>query len=233
MKLPTVVLVVAASLFHVPVERPRHKMMSDSLNNPAAEKAALRKHAGKTRAALAADDADAAGRLAAQAGIVAEIAISLPNSPDSGGDAPVIAAYIPIRSELSPLPLIEALAADGFATAMPVTPEPGNPLLFRAWAPGAPLADGPYNTKQPPSDAAEMIPSLILAPMLAFDSSCWRLGYGGGFYDRTLSGLRAAGRHAVALGIAYDGQLVDKVPTGPNDMRLEGVLTPSGLRSAG
>ena len=69
--------------------------------------------------------------------------------------------------------------------------------------------------------------------MLAFDSSCWRLGYGGGFYDRTLSGLRAVGRHVVALGIAYDGQLVDKVPTGSYDMRLDGVLTPSGLRLAG
>ena len=134
--------------------------MSDPLNDPAAEKAALRKHAGKTRAALAADDAGAAGRLAAQAGIVAEIAMSLSDAPDNGGGAAVIAAYLPIRSELSPLPLIEALAADGFPTAMPVTPEPGNPLLFRAWAPGAPLADGPYNTKQPPSDAAEML-SLI------------------------------------------------------------------------
>lgn len=206
--------------------------MSDPLNDPAAEKAALRKHAGKTRAALAADDADAAGRLAAQAGIVAEIAMSLSDSPDNGGDAPAIAAYLPIRSELSPLPLIEALAANGFATAMPVTPKPGNLLLFRAWAPGAPLANGPYNTKQPPSGSALVIPSVILAPMLAFDSSCWRLGYGGGFYDRTLSGLRAASRHVVALGIAYDGQLVDKVPTGPYDMRLDGVLTPSGLRSA-
>ena len=207
--------------------------MSDPLNDPAAEKAALRKHADKTRSALAAYDVDAAGRLAAQAGIVAEIAMSILDSSDSGGGAPVIAAYLPIRSELSPLPLIESLAADGFVTAMPVTPEPGNPLLFRAWTPGAPLVDGPYNTKQPPSNAAEMIPSVILSPLLAFDSSCWRLGYGGGFYDRTLSGLRAAGRHIVALGIAYDGQLVDKVPTGPYDMRLEGVLTPSGLRSAG
>ena len=232
MKLPTVVLVVAAFLFHVPVERPRHTIMSDPLNDPAAEKAALRKHAGKTRAALAADDTDAAGMLASQAGIVAEIALSILDSPGSGGDLPIVAAYFPLRSELSPLPLIEALATKGFATAMPVTPEPGNPLLFRAWAPGEPLADGPYNTKQPPSDAAEMIPSVILVPMLAFDASCWRLGYGGGFYDRTLSGLRMAGRHVVALGIAYDGQLVEKVPTGPYDMRLDGVLTPSGLRSA-
>ncbi|MET1095267.1 MAG: hypothetical protein ABWW89_04935, partial [SAR116 cluster bacterium] len=69
--------------------------------DPAAEKAALRKDAGKTRAALAADDADAAGRLAAQAGIVAEIAMSLSDAPDNGGGAAVIAAYLPIRSELS------------------------------------------------------------------------------------------------------------------------------------
>ena len=191
--------------------------------------------AGKARAALAAADPDAAGRLAAQAGIIAEIARSVcgADGRDDTGDAPVVAAYLPIRSELSPLPLVEALAADGFVTAMPVTPEPGNPLLFRAWAPGAPLADGPYKTKQPPAGAAEMIPSVILAPMLAFDRSCWRLGYGGGFYDRTLSGLRAAGRRVVAIGVAYDGQLLDKVPTGPYDMRLDGVLTPSGLRSAG
>ena len=209
--------------------------MSDSSIDPAAEKAALRKDAGKARAALASADVDAAGRLAAQAGIVAEIATSLSgeDAPHSSSDAPVIAAYLPIRSELSPLPLIAALVDQGFVTAMPVTPEPGNPLLFRAWAPGAPLAEGPYNTEQPPADAAEMIPSVILAPMLAFDKSCWRLGYGGGFYDRTLSGLRAAGRRVVALGIAYDGQLVDKVPTGPYDMRLDGVLTPSGLCSAG
>ena len=233
MKLPTVVLVVAALLLNVSVERPRHMILSDPLNDPTAEKAALRKQAGKTRAALAADYADAPVKLAAQAGIVAEIAISLSDSPASGVDAPVIAGYLPIQSELSPLPLIQALAASGFAIAMPVTPEPGNTLLFRAWAPGAPLANGPYNTKHPPSDAAEMIPSVILAPMLAFDASCWRLGYGGGFYDRTLSELRAAGRHVLALGIAYDGQLVDKVPTGPYDMRLDGVLTPSGLRSAG
>ena len=78
-----------------------------------------------------------------------------------------------------------------------------------------------------------MTPDVILAPMLAFDDEGWRLGYGGGFYDRTLAALRAGGRRVAALGIAYDGQVVDKVPTGPFDMRLDGVLTPSGLRSAG
>ena len=206
--------------------------MSDPLNDPAAEKAALRKHAGKTRAALAADDAGAADRLAAQAGIVAEIAMSLSDAPDNGGGAAVIAAYLPIRSELSPLPLVAALVGRGIATAMPETPAPGNPLVFRRWGPGNDLVDGPYGTKQPSAAADILTPSLILAPMLAFDSGCRRLGYGGGFYDRTLGALRGAGRQVTAIGIAFDGQLVDKVPVGPYDAALDAVLTPSGLRPA-
>ena len=68
--------------------------------------------------------------------------------------------------------------------------------------------------------------------MLAFDSGCRRLGYGGGFYDRTLGALRGAGRRVTAIGIAFDGQLVDKVPVGPHDVALDAVLTPSGLRPA-
>jgi 5-formyltetrahydrofolate cyclo-ligase len=66
--------------------------------------------------------------------------------------------------------------------------------------------------------------------MLAYDEACWRLGYGGGFYERTLAGLRAAGNIVTAIGIAFDGQLVDKVPVGPFDVSLDAVLTPSGLR---
>ena len=207
--------------------------MSDQYTDPADEKATLRKAAAKARAALASADADAAERLAAQAGILAEIARPLAGTAEESVEgAPVIAAYLPIRSELSPLPLVAALAAAGMVTAMPVTPSPGNPLSFRAWAPGDELADGPYNTQQPPPGWPEITPHVILAPMLAFDDDGWRLGYGGGFYDRTLAGLRAAGRSVVALGIAYDGQRVEKVPTGPYDMKLDGVVTASGLRPA-
>ena len=140
-----------------------------------------------------------------------------------------MAAYLPIRSELSPLPLVAALTARGVVTAMPVTPEPENPLSFHQWALGDLLVDGPYKTRQPSADAPAVIPSLILAPMLAFDAACWRLGYGGGFYDRTLGGLRAAGRSVMAVGIAYAGQKVDHVPVGPYDMALDGVLTPSEM----
>lgn len=200
--------------------------MSDSLSDPAEAKADLRKEAARQRAALAAADADAAERLSAQAGIVAALA------GEGRDQAGVVAAYLPIRSELSPLQLVAALVDIGVATAMPVTPDPGHPLLFRAWAPGDDLAEGPYNTQQPPASAPQVTPAVILAPMLAFDDGGWRLGYGGGFYDRTLAALRAAGHHVCALGIAYDGQLVAAVPTGPHDMRLDGVLTPSGLRPA-
>ena len=200
--------------------------MSDALSDPADAKAALRKDAAQTRAALAAGDPDAADRLAAQAGIIAALA-------GDGQDHPgIVAAYLPIRSELSPLPLVAALVAAGIDTAMPVTPEPGHPLVFRSWAPGDDLADGPYKTKQPPASAPEAIPTMVLAPMLAFDDEGWRLGYGGGFYDRTLAALRGAGHRVCALGVAYDGQHVNDVPTGPYDMRLDGVLTPSGLRPA-
>lgn len=229
MKLPTVDPVVAVSLISTRRPAGPHRM-SDARPDPADEKASLRKSAALSRAALAAGDPDAAERLAAQADILKDIASSL--AEEAGADAPVIAAYLPIRSELSPLPLVATLAAAGMMTAMPVTPSPGNPLSFRAWAPGDALADGPYNTQQPPPDWPEVTPNVILAPMLAFDDDGWRLGYGGGFYDRTLAGLRAGGHRVAALGIAYDGQHVEAVPTGPYDMRLDGVLTPSGLRLA-
>ena len=199
---------------------------SDPAGDPAADKAALRKAAAATRAALAKQMPDAANQLAAHADMIADMMAGM--MTDIGAGA-IVAAYLPIRSELSPLPLVAALNARGVVTAMPVTPEPENPLTFHQWAPGDPLVDGPYKTQQPSADAPLVTPAVILAPMLAFDAACWRLGYGGGFYDRTLGGLRAAGRTVTAIGIAYDGQKVGQVPTGPYDMALDGVLTPSGL----
>lgn len=203
--------------------------MTATPSDPADAKQAMRKQAATHRRDLMADDPDAPARLAAQLGIVADILAGM--VPANGEDA-VVAAYMPIRSELSPLPLVAALVEHGVATAMPETPAPGNPLVFRRWAPGDDLVDGPYATKQPSTAADILTPSLVLAPMLAFDSGCRRLGYGGGFYDRTLGALRGAGRRVTAIGIAFDGQLVDKVPVGPYDVALDAVLTPSGLRSA-
>ena len=141
----------------------------------------------------------------------------------------IYAAYLPIRSEISPLPLIAALNDAGQPTAMPVTPVKGRPLNFRRWAVGDALEDGPYGTRQPPVGGTPVLPDMILAPLLAFDSAGWRLGYGGGFYDRTIADFAAHGHKASVIGLAYDGQKLDKVPVGPYDMPLDAVLCPSGL----
>ena len=197
--------------------------MQELSSDPAAAKAELRKRAAAARRALIDADPEAPARLAAQADTITRLA----QGEQSAG---VVAAYMPIRSELSPLPLVAALVAQGIMTAMPETPSPGQPLIFRRWSPGDDLVGGPYGTSQPSPSASVIVPRVILAPMLAFDAACWRLGYGGGFYDRTLAGLRDAGHTVTAIGIAFDGQLVDKVPVGPFDMPLDAVLTPSGLR---
>ena len=190
--------------------------------DPADAKAALRKDAAKMRVAAAAQHLSAGDD-------VASFAAGLIDRFGAGH----YAAYLPIRSELSPLPLVTALADNGVVTAMPITPDPGLPLVFHQWAPGDALDDGPYGTAQPMASAPRITPDVILAPMLAFDDACWRLGYGGGFYDRTIGGLRDAGHVVTVIGIAYDEQHVDQVPVGPYDMALDGVLTPSGLRIIG
>ena len=141
----------------------------------------------------------------------------------------IYAAYLPIRSEISPLPLIAALHDAGVSTAMPVTPADGQPLSFQRWAVGDVLENGPYGTRQPPVGGTPVLPDVILAPLLAFDLAGWRLGYGGEFYDRTIANFAAYGHRASVIGLAYDGQKLDKVPVGPYDMPLDAVLCPSGL----
>ena len=186
--------------------------------DPAEAKVACRKLAAQNRNHLATNEAAAAAKLAMHAE-------SLIDRFGKG----IYAAYFPIRSELSPLDLLARLADLGCATALPVTPAEGQPLRFHRWAVGGRLDDGPYGTKQPPADQPFCRPDVILAPMLAFDSAGWRLGYGGGFYDRTLAVLRGAGHHLSVIGIAYDGQKLDKIPVGPYDMPLDAVLCPTGL----
>ena len=186
--------------------------------DPAEAKAACRMLASQNRNHLAASKTDAAPLLATHA----ERLI------DRFGKG-IYAAYFPIRSELSPLDLLARLADLGCTTALPVTPAEGQPLGFHRWAIGDRLDDGPYGTKQPPVDQPLCRPDVILAPMLAFDSAGWRLGYGGGFYDRTLAVLRGVGHHLSVIGIAYDGQKLDKIPVGPYDMPLDAVLCPTGL----
>ncbi len=185
---------------------------------PAVEKAALREQAALNRSLLMANRPSADDDLQHYLDMVVQRC-----------GKGIYAAYLPIRSELSPLPIVAALTDRGFSTAMPVTPPPGNPLIFCRWAIGMELDDGPYNTKQPPLSSEPVVPKVILAPCLAFDAGCWRLGYGGGFYDRSIAAIRRSGYEVVVIGIAFAGQQVEKVPTGPYDMALDAVWTPDGV----
>ncbi len=191
---------------------------AEAIGNIDAAKAACRKQASHRRDELANADPDAAAILADHASLL----VNLYGSAIFGG-------YVPIRSELAPLVLLECLAGFGCDLVLPITPAEGQPLTFHRWLANGQLDDGPYGTKQPPQSNEVLIPDVILAPMLAFDSGGWRLGYGGGFYDRTLTSLRDAGHQVVLIGIAYAGQKLDKIPVGSFDIPLDAVLGPAGL----
>ena len=183
-----------------------------------AAKAACRRQAVVRRAQLADALPDAATMLAGHAA-------RLTSRYGSG----VFAGYMPIHSELSPLALLKNLAGLGCDLALPITPQGGQPLQFHRWKIDGLLNDGPYGTKQPPADNEKCNPDVILAPLLAFDLDGRRLGYGGGFYDRTVASLRGFGQRVKLIGIAYEEQKMDKVPVGPFDMPLDAVLSPAGI----
>lgn len=178
------------------------------------EKQRLRVEARATRAAISANDR----RRAAEA--VAGIGLDfLDLQPD------VIAAYHPVRSELDSLPLLRRLASAGWRLALPVVVGTA-PLIFREWALSAPLETGPFGIPQLGA-GPEIIPRVLIVPLLAFDRRCYRLGYGGGHYDRTLAALRPD-YFVTAVGLAFDAQEVAEVPIGPYDQPLDWILTPSG-----
>lgn len=137
-----------------------------------------------------------------------------------------IAGYWPLPGEADARPLLVALHERGCAVALPVVEAKGAPLLFRRWRPGMVLEAGPHGTTHPPSDEPSLDPDLLLVPLLAFDRGGRRLGYGGGFYDRTLCALRAR-RQVVAVGIAYAEQELPALPDEPHDQRLDWIVTES------
>jgi 5-formyltetrahydrofolate cyclo-ligase len=141
----------------------------------------------------------------------------------------MVAGFWPMGPEIDIRPLLLALHARGQELCLPVTPKRGQPLLFRRWRPGDTLARGPMGTSQPGPEAEPVTPDWLLVPLLAFDGAGRRLGYGGGYYDRTLAGLPAAFR----LGCAFACQRLDEVPAGPEDVPLHAVATEEGVTAFG
>jgi 5-formyltetrahydrofolate cyclo-ligase len=183
------------------------------LHSARMEKAEIR------RAALAARDAIPAEVRAAASKAIAERPLPFPLVPGT-----VVSGFMPLKSEINPLHLMRKLVDAGARLALPAIVGRGQPLRMRAFAFGDPLVPGVWNIREPAADAAELLPDILIVPMLAFDRSGHRVGYGAGYFDLTLNALRAR-KSILALGIAYAAQEIARVPHTERDARLDFVLT--------
>lgn len=147
------------------------------------------------------------------------------------GKAPptTIAAFWPLADEPDLRPLLQQWADAGIAVALPAIREPDAPLEFRAWTPGDTLQAGAFNVQEPSPDRPVLRPDIILVPTLGYTDQADRLGYGGGYYDRTLADLRQTGHELITIGIAWNEALLhtDYAPAS-HDERLDAILTPDG-----
>ncbi|MFZ3033525.1 MAG: 5-formyltetrahydrofolate cyclo-ligase [Parvibaculum sp.] len=141
----------------------------------------------------------------------------------------VVAGYVARGDEADPAPLIQILADHGCQIALARVSAPDQPLRFIQWAPGEPLAPGPYDILEPTGESA-LLPDFVLVPMLAFSADGHRLGYGGGYYDRTLEALRTQKPGIIAVGLAFAAQEVTNLPVEPEDQPLDWIVTERGAR---
>ncbi|MGL6182758.1 MAG: 5-formyltetrahydrofolate cyclo-ligase, partial [Aestuariivirga sp.] len=173
------------------------------------------------RGAAAKRRAEAHAALKDEAGL----ALAARGLPDGLADRRgIVSGFIPYKSEITTLPLMAALLRLGWRTALPVVIAPDTPLVFRAWSPGDRLEPGVWDIPVPLAAAPEVLPDLLLVPGLSFDRKGFRLGYGGGFYDRTLAKLRAV-KPVTAIGVAYHAQIVDEVVRDAFDAPLDYLMT--------
>jgi len=144
----------------------------------------------------------------------------LPLSQDT-----VVALYWPVQNEIDVRLLLNDLERRGIRVALPVVITPDSPLEFRVYSSGDELESGVFNTSHPLSEAPRISPDIMVVPGLAYDRDGYRIGYGGGFYDRTLSLYD----RTKAIGFAYAGQIIDYVPRADHDRRLDTVITNDGV----
>lgn len=178
-----------------------------------AEKALMRREFRGLRAELQAQNPDAALRFVK----------TFP--PKLAGLSPV-GGYWPVGSEADPRVLLAALSKTGAAIALPRMMTRQGPARYLLWPAGGTLSPDAFGVPSPPAPSPEIAPRLVLVPLLAFDRHGGRLGQGGGHYDRILGALKPMG--VLAVGLAFSGQEVDEVPTGPLDQRLDWIVTEQG-----
>ncbi len=142
-------------------------------------------------------------------------------------DIAVAAGYHALGSEISPWPVLRRLANRGARIALPVAMAMDAPLIFRAWSADQAMEADAARIPSPTEDAATLVPQLLILPLLAFDLDGYRLGQGGGYYDRTVEALRAKGQLCV-IGLAYAGQQVDRVPREDHDQPVDAIVTENG-----
>jgi 5-formyltetrahydrofolate cyclo-ligase len=141
----------------------------------------------------------------------------------------IVAGYFAIRDEIDPRPLMETFHCEQARLALPCVTGPDRPLVFRNFMPGDELVRGAFGVSEPAPTASHVRPSLVLVPLLAFDEGGRRLGYGAGFYDRTLEALRALGP-VTTVGLAYEAQRLKRVPTSGHDAGLDWIVTQERAR---
>jgi len=176
-------------------------------------KATLRREARARRDAIPASERAAAAE-----------AVAARTPPVAVAPGAVVSGYSPMRTEINPVPLMRRFLAAGAQLALPVVAGRGQPLIMRAWTFGAPLGSGVWGIREPDAAAPEVFPDILIVPLLAFDRAGGRIGYGAGYYDMTITKLRAM-KPVVALGLALAAQQIAEVPTTPRDARLDLVLT--------
>jgi 5-formyltetrahydrofolate cyclo-ligase len=180
----------------------------------------------ESKAKLRLDAAARRGALPADARKAAAETIAARKFPLAVTPGMIVSGFMPMKSEINPLPLMRKLADAGAALALPVIAGRGKSLIMRAWRWNEPLAAGQWGIREPKPEAAEVEPDIVLVPLLAFDRTGHRIGYGAGYYDLTIARLRAR-KPVTAIGLAFAAQEVPTVPATARDARLDLVLTES------
>jgi 5,10-methenyltetrahydrofolate synthetase len=174
----------------------RERLIAERLAVPAAER---RSHTDRIAEALDAAIGDPSGR--------------------------IISAYWPFRGEPDLRPWMAAATARGAVCALPIVREKNAPMIFRAWKEGDRMERGIWNILIP-ADGAEVIPDIVIAPLVGFDCGCYRLGYGGGYFDRTLAKLNRTPR---VIGVGYGHQRIPTIHPQPHDIPMNMIITEDGV----